>query len=237
MNLIPAIDLIDGEVVRLFKGDYAKKTVYDIDPIELTEQWNEMGIKRIHIVDLQGAKTGNQKNLDTIKNIVKLTNLKIQIGGGIRNLSVCKKMMDLGVSKVIFGTAAIESPEEVEKSLKEYGHEKIIIGVDIKKNKIRTNGWEKESSLAPDELIDNMTKIGIKEFMFTDVEKDGTLSDPDFSFLKNLFDKAGNKTIVAGGISKINHIKTLKNYGIKNIVIGKAIYEGQINLKIALQNV
>ena len=237
MNLIPAIDLIDGEVVRLFKGDYTKKTVYNIDPIELTEQWNEIGIKRIHIVDLQGAKTGNQKNLDTIKRIVKLTDLKIQIGGGIRNLSVCKKMMDLGVSKVIFGTAAIESPKEVEKSLKEYGHEKIIIGVDIKKNKIRTNGWEKESSLSPEELIDNMTKIGIKEFMFTDVEKDGTLSDPDFSFLKNLFDKAGSKTIVAGGISKIDHIKILKNYGVKNIVIGKAIYEGQINLKIALQNV
>ena len=186
MNLIPAIDLIDGEVVRLFKGDYAKKTVYDIDPIELTEQWDEIGIKRIHIVDLQGAKTGNQKNLETIKSIIKFTNLKIQIGGGIRDLSICKKMMDLGVSKVIFGTAAIESPIEVEKSLKEYGHERIIVGVDIKKNKIRTNGWEKESSLSPEKLINNMNKIGIKEFMFTDVEKDGTLSNPDFSFLKNL---------------------------------------------------
>ena len=189
MNLIPAIDLIDGEVVRLFKGDYAKKTVYDIDPIELTEQWDEIGIKRIHIVDLQGAKTGNQKNLETIKSIIKFTNLKIQIGGGIRDLSICKKMMDLGVSKVIFGTAAIESPIEVEKSLKEYGNERIIVGVDIKKNKIRTNGWEKESSLSPEKLINNMNKIGIKEFMFTDVEKDGTLSNPDFSFLKNLFDK------------------------------------------------
>ena len=237
MNLIPAIDLIDGEVVRLFKGDYAKKTVYDIDPIELTEQWDEIGIKRIHIVDLQGAKTGNQKNLETIKSIIKFTNLKIQIGGGIRDLSICKKMMDLGVSKVIFGTAAIESPIEVEKSLKEYGHERIIVWVDIKKNKIRTNGWEKESSLSPEKLINNMNKIGIKEFMFTDVEKDGTLSNPDFSFLKNLFDKAGNRTIVAGGISKIDHIRKLKNYGIKNVVIGKAIYEGQINLRVALQNV
>ena len=237
MNLIPAIDLIDGEVVRLFKGDYTKKTVYDINPIELTEQWDEIGIKRIHIVDLQGAKTGNQKNLETIKSIIKFTNLKIQIGGGIRNLSICKKMMDLGVSKVIFGTSAIESPIEVEKSLKEYGHERIIVGVDIKKNKIRTNGWEKESSLSPEKLIDNMNKIGIKEFMFTDVEKDGTLSNPDFSFLKNLFDKAGNETIVAGGISKIEHIRKLKNYGIKNVVIGKAIYEGQINLRVALQNV
>ncbi|MFL2673812.1 MAG: 1-(5-phosphoribosyl)-5-[(5-phosphoribosylamino)methylideneamino]imidazole-4-carboxamide isomerase [Dehalococcoidia bacterium] len=237
MNLIPAIDLIDGEVVRLFKGDYTKKTVYDINPIELTEQWDEIGIKRIHIVDLQGAKTGNQKNLETIKSIIKFTNLKIQIGGGIRNLSICKKMMDLGVSKVIFGTSAIESPIEVEKSLKEYGNESIIVGVDIKKNKIRTNGWEKESSLSPEKLIDNMNKIGIKEFMFTDVEKDGTLSNPDFSFLKNLFDKAGNETIVAGGISKIEHIRKLKNYGIKNVVIGKAIYEGQINLRVALQNV
>ena len=237
MNLIPAIDLIDGEVVRLFKGDYTKKTVYDINPIELTEQWDEIGIKRIHIVDLQGAKTGNQKNLETIKSIIKFTNLKIQIGGGIRNLSICKKMMDLGVSKVIFGTSAIESPIEVEKSLKEYGNESIIVGVDIKKNKIRTNGWEKESSLSPEKLIDNMNKIGIKEFMFTDVEKDGTLSNPDFSFLKNLFDKAGNETIVAGGISKIEHIRKLKNYGIKNVVIGKAIYEGQINLRVALQNI
>tara|TARA_Y100001970_G_C14215977_1_gene849671 strand:+ start:1698 stop:2411 length:714 start_codon:yes stop_codon:yes gene_type:complete len=237
MNLIPAIDLIDGEVVRLFKGNYTKKTVYEIDPIELTEQWDSIGIKMIHIVDLQGAKTGNQKNLDTIKNIIKFTNLKIQVGGGIRNLSTCKKMMSLGASKVIFGTAAIESPEEVEKSLNKYGNEKIIVGIDIKKNKVRTNGWEKESSLSPDKLIDDMTKIGIKEFMFTDVEKDGTLSDPDFSLLKYLFNKTGNKTIVAGGISKIDHIKKLKDYGIENIVIGKAIYEGQIDLKEALENV
>ena len=146
-------------------------------------------------------------------------------------------MMSLGVSKVILGTAAIESPEEVEKSLNKYGNEKIIVGIDIKKNKVRTNGWEKESSLSPDKLIDDMTKIGIKEFMFTDVEKDGTLSDPDFSLLKYLFNKTGNKIIVAGGISKIDHIKKLKDYGIENIVIGKAIYEGQIDLKEALENV
>ena len=237
MIILPAIDIKGGKCVRLLKGDFDKETNYKKSPFDQAAEFSNLGFKSIHIIDLDGALKGQLINKDIIKKIIKENNLKIQVGGGIRNLSTCKKMMSLGVSKVIFGTAAIESPEEVEKSLNKYGNEKIIVGIDIKKNKVRTNGWEKESSLSPDKLIDDMTKIGIKEFMFTDVEKDWTLSDPDFSLLKYLFNKTGNKTIVAGGISKIDHIKKLKDYGIENIVIGKAIYEGQIDLKEALENV
>ena len=235
MNIIPAIDLIDGEIVRLFKGDYSQKTIYRINPIELTEKWSQLGIQRIHIVDLQGAKSGNQKNLETIKNILKNTNLKIQVGGGIRNYSICRDMLDLGISKVIFGTAAIKSPQEIGRSLKAFGAEKIIIGIDIKKGKIRINGWEEESSLSPEKLIDNMVAIGANQFMFTDVEKDGTLSDPDFLLLKYLSVKAGKETIVAGGFSKIVHLKKLKKFGINNVVVGKALYEGHIDLGDALK--
>ena len=235
MNLIPAIDLINGELVRLYKGDYDKKTVYNIDPLEVINEWGEIGVKRIHLVDLQGALLGGQKNLTTIKNITDNTNLTIQLGGGIRDLESCEKMIKMGVSKVIFGTSAITNPKEVEKSISSFGAQSVIVGVDVKYKKVQIKGWTEEAELTPEKLISDMKEIGVTQFMFTDVEKDGTLSDPNFKYMKELNTLAGHNAIVAGGISSLDHIEILKKYEIENIVIGKAIYEGQIDLTKALQ--
>ena len=230
MNIIPAIDLIDGEVVRLRKGNYSEKKIYNVDPIKLCNQWTDMGIKRIHIVDLQGALKGNQKNFETIKKLLKKTKLDLQIGGGIRNYETAKKMLDLGISKVIFGTAAIENPQEIDKTIDIYGENKVIVGIDLYRGKIKISGWTKGTEITYQDLINRMRNIGVTEFMFTDVEKDGTLTNPNYEMYSELIKLAGNNIIAAGGISDGEHLKKLNKIGINYAVIGKALYEGKINI-------
>ena len=230
MIIIPAIDLIDGEVVRLHKGDYSEKKIYDVNPINLCNSWKKLGIKRIHIVDLQGALKGNQKNLETIKKIKSKTNLEIQLGGGIRNFETSKKMIDLGISKVIFGTAAVNSPKEIDKAINHLGKDKVIVGIDLLKGKIKISGWTKETKITYQDLIKNMKKIGVEEFMFTDVEKDGTLTEPNYNMFTDLIKLTGSKLIAAGGISSGEHLIKLNKIGVYGSVIGKALYEGKINI-------
>ena len=201
MIIIPAIDLIDGKVVRLFKGNYSEKKIYEVDPIELCNEWKVNGINRIHIVDLQGALNGNQKNLSTIKKIKKEPDLEIQLGGGIRNFETSKNMLDIGISKVIFGTAGIESPNEIYKTISRFGEDKVIVGIDLYKEKIKISGWTKGTNITYQELINNMKDIGVGEFMFTDVEKDGTLTEPNYNMYIELKILTGGKIIAAGGIS------------------------------------
>ena len=231
MIIIPAIDLIDGKVVRLFKGNYTEKKVYKVDPIELCNEWKIHGIKRIHIVDLQGALNGNQKNLSTIKKIKNETDLEIQLGGGIRNFEISKNMFDIGISKVIFGTAAIESPNEIYKTISNFGEDKVIVGIDLYKEKIKISGWTKDTNITYQELINNMKDIGVEEFMFTDVEKDGTLTEPNYNMYMELKNLTDGKIIAAGGISLKEHLIKLNELGVHGAVIGKALYEGKINIK------
>ena len=231
MIIIPAIDLIDGKVVRLFKGNYTEKKVYKVDPIELCNEWKIHGIKRIHIVDLQGALNGNQKNLSTIKKIKNETDLEIQLGGGIRNFEISKNMFDIGISKVIFGTAAIESPNEIYKTILSFGEDKVIVGIDLYKEKIKISGWTKGTNITYQELINNMKDIGVEEFMFTDVEKDGTLTEPNYNMYMKLKNLTDGKIIAAGGISLKEHLIKLNELGVHGAVIGKALYEGKINIK------
>ena len=159
MIIIPAIDLIDGKVVRLFKGDYSEKKIYEVDPIELCSEWKAHGISRIHIVDLQGALNGNQKNLSTIKKIKEKTDLEIQLGGGIRNYETSKSMLDIGIAKVIFGTAAIESPNEISKTISKCGGDKVIVGIDLYKEKIKISGWTKDTNITYQELINDFKSL------------------------------------------------------------------------------
>ena len=231
MIIIPAIDLIDGKVVRLFKGSYSEKKIYEVNPIELCNEWKAHGIKRIHIVDLQGALNGNQKNLSTIKKIKKETDLEIQLGGGIRNFETSKNMLDIGISKVIFGTAAIESPEEINKTISSFGEDRVIVGIDLYKEKIKISGWTKGTDITYQELINNMKYIGVKKFMFTDVEKDGTLTEPNYKMYIKLKNLTGGEIIAAGGISSKEHLIKLNKLGVDGAVIGKALYEGKIKIK------
>ena len=230
MIIIPAIDLIDGEVVRLHKGNYSEKKIYNVNPINLCSSWKDLGIKRIHIVDLQGALNGNQKNLETIKKIKSKTNLEIQLGGGIRSFETSKKMIDFGISKVIFGTAAVDSPEEIDKAINYLGKDKVIVGIDLLKGKIKISGWTKDTKITYQNLITDMKKIGVEEFMFTDVEKDGTLTEPNYNMYTELIKLTGNKVVAAGGISSEEHLIKLNKIGVYGAVVGKALYEGKLNI-------
>ncbi|MCX6346907.1 MAG: 1-(5-phosphoribosyl)-5-[(5-phosphoribosylamino)methylideneamino]imidazole-4-carboxamide isomerase [Actinobacteria bacterium] len=238
MEIIPAIDLIDGACVRLYKGDYGKKVKYFDDPVEVAEKWLELGAKWIHLIDLDGARTGFPKNLEIAARIKKKYNAFIEYGGGIRSLETLHNVMEAGVDKIIIGTKAIENLE----SLKEYyikSKGKIIISLDFGKgNKVFKKGWLSGSDM---DLFDFGKKIkdsGINEVIITDISRDGTLEGLNINVIKEFLRKTNLEIYVAGGVSGINDIKKLKeieSHGIKGIIIGKALYEGKINLKEALE--
>jgi len=238
MEIIPAIDLIDGACVRLYKGDYGKKVKYFDDPVEVAGKWLECGAKWIHLIDLDGARTGFPKNLEIALKIKKKYDALIEYGGGIRSLETLHNVMEAGVDKIIIGTKAIENLE----SLKEYyikSKGKIIISLDFGKgNKVFKKGWLLGSDM---DLFDFGKKIkdsGINEVIITDISRDGTLEGLNINVIKEFLRKTNLEIYVAGGVSGINDIKNLKeieSYGIKGIIIGKALYEGKINLKEALE--
>lgn len=180
MLVIPAIDLKDGQAVRLFKGDYQQKTVYSDHPEELAQTFEEAGAKLLHVVDLDGAKDGQAKNLETIKKIRKQTSMKIELGGGIRDLKTVQLYLEeVGIDRVILGTAALEDPEFLKTALKRYGSEKIVVGVDVKNGFVSTAGWLETSQTPYLEFIQSLEKIGVQYIVATDISKDGTLMGPN----------------------------------------------------------
>lgn len=238
MEIIPAIDIIDGACVRLYKGDYEKKVKYFDDPVEVAGKWLEYGVKWIHLIDLDGARTGFPANLEIAVKIKKKYNAFIEYGGGIRSLETLNKVMDAGVDKIIIGTKAIENFE----SLKEYhikSKGKIIISLDFgKQNMVFKKGWLSGSDM---DLFDFGKKIkdsGVNEVIVTDISRDGTLEGVNIDVIKEFLRKTYLEIYVAGGVSGIDDIKKLKkieSLGIKGIIIGKALYEEKINLKEVLE--
>ena len=177
--IIPAIDIRNGKCVRLTQGNYNKETVFDEDPIKIAKRWQSCGAKKIHIVDLDAAKQNNN-NYEIIKKILESVKIPIQVGGGIRNITIAKEMINIGVEQIIFGTAAIEHPEEIHLSLKEFGDEKIIVGIDSQNGFVKTRGWINNTGIKIQEIVKKMETLGVKKYMFTDTLKDGTLHHPNF---------------------------------------------------------
>jgi len=238
VEIIPAIDIIDGACVRLYKGDYAKKVKYFDDPVEVAGKWLNYGIKWIHLIDLDGARTGFPENLEIAVKIKKKYDALIEYGGGIRSLETLDKVMEAGIDKIILGTKAIENFE----NLKEY-HTKskgrIIISLDFgKQNMIFQKGWLSGSEIDLFDFGKKIKESGIKEVIITDISRDGTLEGVNIDVFKKFLEETGLKIYVAGGVSGINDIKKLKkieSLGIKGVIIGKALYEGKIDLKEALE--
>lgn len=238
MEIIPAIDIIGGACVRLYKGDYEKKIKYSDDPVEVAGKWVECGAKWIHLIDLDGARIGFPQNLEVAVQIKEKHNALIEYGGGIRSLETLKVVLAAGVDKIIIGTKAIENLESLKGFyIKSKG--KIVISLDFgKENKVFKKGWLSGSDM---DLFDFGKKIkdtGINEVIITDISRDGTLEGVNVDVIKEFLMKTHLEIYVAGGVSGINDIKKLKaieSYGIKGIIIGKALYEEKINLKEALE--
>ena len=232
MLVIPAIDLKDGEAVRLYKGDYNQKTVYSKEPEKIAKQFQEMGAKYLHIVDLDGAKEGKCVNYNVIKSIRETVSIPIEIGGGIRDEETVSVYLDeLGVDRVILGTAAVENPEFLKKMLEQYGAERIVVGVDVRDGFVSVAGWLETSKLEYIGWIQNLEKIGVKYIIVTDISKDGTLMGPNFDMYEKIKENSNLSFVVSGGIKDKENILEIARLGYYGCIVGKALYENKINLK------
>lgn len=234
MELFPAIDLIGGCAVRLVKGDYAQKTVYSETPVEVARSFAAAGARYLHVVDLEGAKNGGTPNLETIKNIVKTGGLLVEVGGGIRSEEVIKKYLDVGVFRVILGTAAVQNPAFLEEMVQKYG-EKIAVGVDIKDGMVAIKGWTEVSCESCFDFCEKLQKIGVKTIICTDISKDGLLSGTNLELYKVLSEKFSVDIVASGGVTTLEDVKKLSDMGLYGAILGKALYTGNIDLKAAVQ--
>ena len=234
MKLLPAIDLYDKKAVRLYKGDYNQMTVYSENPVEIALDFKAQGAKNMHIVDLEGAKTGDTPNLETIKKIISATDLFTEVGGGIRSLEVIKKYISAGVQRVILGTSAVTDREFLVEAIKLYG-DKIAVGVDIKDGYVAIKGWTEKSSLDAFEFMKELESLGVKTVICTDISKDGAMQGTNHELYKKLSENLSLNVIASGGVSSIEDISKLKNQKVYGAIIGKAYYIKAISLKEAIE--
>ena len=234
MLLIPAIDLRKGSCVRLLQGESDKETVYSNDPAAMAATFEEAGAKRLHLVDLDGAFQGEGANISSIRSILKNVSIPVQIGGGLRTEEDIDRMLALGVSAVIVGTMAVKHPDVLEKLLKKYTDEQIILGIDARNRKVSIEGWKESTEIQDVKFALRWKNSGIKRVVFTDISRDGMLSGPNLAALREMAEHTGLKIVASGGISSMDdleQLKTLEPNGVDQAISGKAIYEGKIDLK------
>ncbi|MEI8200689.1 MAG: 1-(5-phosphoribosyl)-5-[(5-phosphoribosylamino)methylideneamino]imidazole-4-carboxamide isomerase [Eubacteriales bacterium] len=237
MIIYPAIDLLDGQCVRLSQGKYDQVTVYSDDPLNIAEGFAAAGAKWIHMVDLNAAKTGIPVNQSIIASVVKRTGLKVQTGGGIRNLDTLRYLLEeIGVARCVIGTSAIKDRVFTEKALALYG-DKIAIGLDAKNGEIAVDGWTSGSGINVIDFAKMMKEIGARTVIYTDIARDGMLSGPATESTRELVDATGLSVIASGGIGSEEDITLIQTSGCSGVIVGKAIYEGKVRLSVCLQNV
>lgn len=236
MEIIPAIDLMDGKTVRLKQGRYRCKLSYDIAPVDAARRWVSMGAKRLHIVDLDGAKAGRPVNSGLIGKIVKAAKVPVEVGGGFRKNVDIQKALDKGVFRVVVGSKAFQDLGFAGKCVKKFGY-KIIFSADLKGSLPSVQGWEKTIDADLFIILKRFCDFGVKEIIYTNIERDGMFSGPDIGGLKQILTKTGLKVILAGGIKTIGHIRQLKKLekaGLSGVIVGRALYEGTLDLKEAV---
>ena len=234
MNIFPAIDLFEGKAVRLFKGDYNQMTVYCEEPEKVAVYFKECGAEYIHLVDLEGAKSGETPNFETVKRIIEASGLKAEIGGGIRSEEVIEKYINAGAFRVILGTAAATDPEFLERVAKKYG-EKIAVGCDLKDGFVATKGWTETTLESGEEFFARVEKLGIKTVICTDISRDGAMKGTNLELYKELASKFNIDIIASGGVTDMNDVEKLAEMDIYGAILGKAIYTGNIDLKTAIK--
>jgi phosphoribosylformimino-5-aminoimidazole carboxamide ribotide isomerase len=233
VEIIPAIDLKGGKCVRLYQGDYRQETVFSEDPVGLALYWSSSGAPRLHLVDLDGAAKGQPCHTPVISEIVKAISIPVQVGGGIRRRETIEALLGGGVDRVILGTAAAEEPELMKEACHRFG-EAIVVGVDARDGYVATHGWKKKTRFTAIKLIQEMMSLGAKRFIYTDISRDGTLSQPNFEAIEELISTTKLPIIASGGITSISHLVRLKQLGVEGAIVGRALYTGDIRLEEAL---
>jgi len=232
MKIFPAIDIKDKKCVRLIKGDFDNKTEYEISPIEQAGKYKDKGFKNIHIVDLDGALTGNTVNLETIQEIVNKYDLEIEVGGGVRSLESIKKYVEAGVEKIILGSAAIKNKDFLKEACKKFKN-KIALGLDAKEGKLSAFGWKENLNIKTIDFLKEVNDFGVSRIIYTDINRDGMKTSPNFEETINVADISNCPVVISGGVSSISDVKKAKklnNEKIEGIIVGKAIYDGDIKL-------
>ena len=237
MQVIPAIDLRGGKCVRLYQGDYAQETVYSDDPLETAMRWVDMGATRLHIVDLDGARDGSPANLGAVERIASSVEVPLHLGGGIRDMATARAAIDAGVSRIMLGTAAFEDSNLISALLNELGAESIIVSVDAKDGKVALRGWTEGTGALATDLVADMAALGVLRFLYTDISRDGTLTEPNFDGISALVNHGDTHIIAAGGIATVSQLKRLAAIGAEAAIVGRAIYTGDINLREAIESI
>ena len=232
MEIIPAIDIIDGKCVRLTKGDYAQQKIYNENPVEVAKEFEAAGIKRLHMVDLDGAKAGKIINLKVLEAVVAQTNLVIDFGGGVKKITDVSDIITAGAAIVTIGSLAVKHPEILEEWLLEFGPDKFLIGADVLDRKIKISGWLVDGGIDIDTFIGKMLALGVRNIFCTDISKDGAMQGPSIDLYKDIMNTHTEiKLIASGGVSNFHDVIELKEIGCSGAIIGKAIYEGTVTLK------
>lgn len=234
MQLYPAIDMKNGQCVRLKQGAFKEITVYSDTPEKVAAYWESCGATYLHLVDLDGALAGYSVNEEVIRRIVNTVSIPIEIGGGIRSARAVESMLKLGVARVIIGTKAVENPEFIRDMVRQFGTGRIVVGVDAKDGMVAIEGWEKVSTVTASELCGQMKAYGVSHIVYTDISRDGMLTGPNVEATKKLTCDTGMDIIASGGMSSMDDLRRLYEAGVKGAIIGKALYENRIDLKEAV---
>ena len=234
MIIYPAIDLYDKKAVRLYKGDYNEMTVYSDNPCEIAEDFYKAGARYMHVVDLEGAKTGETPNIDVIKKLAAIPDMFIEVGGGIRSLEVAKRYVEAGVDRIILGTAALKDREFLLAAIESFG-EKVAVGVDIKDSYVAVKGWIEKSEVLAMDFLAELDSLGVKTVICTDISKDGAMMGTNLSLYRTLSEKFGMQIIASGGVSSIDDVKKLREMDLYGAIVGKAYYTDAISLKEAVE--
>ena len=236
MEIIPAIDLKGGRCVRLYQGDYGQETVFSEDPLEMARHWQSLGAKRLHIVDLDGAACGEICHAPLIEKMAYSIVIPLQLGGGLRRVDSIEHALELGVARAIIGTAAVEDASLVEESCRRFG-DRIIVSIDARDGYVATRGWRERTTLKAAELMERMAALGVGRFIYTDIARDGTLTEPSFDAIAQPVSAFQLPIIAAGGISSLTHLQRLSEIGVEGAILGRALYSGDIDLQRALEAV
>ena len=234
MRIFPAIDIKDGNCVRLLRGDFSQQTIYGYDPAELAKKWEALGGEYIHVVDLDGALKGHGVNAAAIKRICEAVSVPVQTGGGIRTMDDIEKKLECGIARVIIGTKAVSDSAFVKEAVRNYG-DKIVIGIDAKDGMVAIEGWEKTSEYKAVEFAQKMADIGVKTIIYTDIATDGTLMGPNVCAMEEMVRASGIDIIASGGVGSLEHIKMLVPTGVEGVITGRALYTGNISLGDAIK--
>ena len=235
MEVIPAIDLRGGRCVRLHQGDFAQETIFSDDPVAMARQWQEQGGARLHLVDLDGAATGEPANLEIISAIVSTLDIPVQVGGGIRTADTARAWLEAGVDRVVIGTAAVRNPDIVREVCVEHGSDRVVVAVDARYGMVAVQGWQEASEVSALELAHRMADLGVSRLLYTDIARDGTLSGPDLDTNARLVRETGMAVLASGGVSAVEDIHRLVPTGVEGVIVGRALYTGAVALAEAIE--